>query len=134
MLAAENEEAVRIGNEALAMAEELGLVEVRISVLNTVGLARFMGGEPEGRREVERSLELALAAGSREAIRGYVNLAGVHYSIGDLRRATELQKAAGHAAARFGDAVRERGSRGISPNSSSTLAAGTSRNASLIRS
>jgi len=112
MLAAENEEAVRLGNEALAMAEELGLVEVRVNALNTVGMARFMGGEPEGRREVERSLELALATGSSEAIRGYINLGSLHYATGDLRHATELQEAAGRAAAHFGDAVRVHGSRG----------------------
>jgi len=45
MLAAEEEEAIRLGREALAMAEELGLNDVRAAALNTLGCARVSLGD-----------------------------------------------------------------------------------------
>jgi class 3 adenylate cyclase/tetratricopeptide (TPR) repeat protein len=105
MLVGEYVEAVRIGREAEAMAEELGLDEVLAGALNTVGTARSNQGDQEGRVDVERSLEIALAAGSWEAQRSYNNLGANLYWSGDLRRATGYYEQAMDYAVRVGDAA-----------------------------
>ena len=112
MLANELGEGIRVGREAAAMAEMLGLDEIQASALNTVGTARVYLGDEEGRADVERSIEIALAAGSREVVRGYVNLGALYLSAGNVPRATELYEEAAREAARFGDAIRLHGSRG----------------------
>jgi tetratricopeptide (TPR) repeat protein len=87
----------------VAIADELGLEEVFASALNTVGTARFFQGDENGRADVERSLEIALAAGSWEAQRSYTNLGSLFYGSGDLRRALGYYEKARDLAARVGD-------------------------------
>jgi tetratricopeptide (TPR) repeat protein len=112
MLANELDQGIRLGREAAAMAEAHGLDEIQASALNTVGTARVYLGDEEGRADVERSVEIALAAGSLEVVRGMVNLGALFLSTGNVPRATELYEEAARAATRFGDAVRLHGSRG----------------------
>jgi predicted ATPase/class 3 adenylate cyclase len=103
-LAEENEEAIRVGQEALAMAETLGFEELRAHALNNIGIARFNLGDVGGMQDVERSLEIALAARSPEAARAYNNLAALVWTGGDFRRASKLFDEAVAAGERFGDA------------------------------
>jgi tetratricopeptide (TPR) repeat protein len=89
-IAEESEEAIQVGREALEMAEALGLDEIRAHALNNIGLARLMLGDREGLADLERSIEIALAAKSPEAARGYNNLASMIWFLGDVRRSHEL--------------------------------------------
>jgi class 3 adenylate cyclase/tetratricopeptide (TPR) repeat protein len=89
-IAEENEEALRIGLEALEMAESLGLDDLRAHALNNVGLARFNSGDRQGLADLEHSIEIAVAARSPEAARAYNNLASVIWVLGDGRRSRHL--------------------------------------------
>ena len=102
MLAGENEKAIELGRRALEMAEELGLDQVKAGTLATIGPARVNLGELEGVRDLERSIEIAEAAQSSEAVRGYGNLGSTTADLGDLRRARELYDKALEVAERFG--------------------------------
>jgi class 3 adenylate cyclase/tetratricopeptide (TPR) repeat protein len=103
MLAHDNEVAIETGNEAIAMAEMLGLDEVRAETLDTIGVAKVGLGDASGLVDVERSIELAEALGSPEAARGYNNLGACAGMLGDLRRSLNYVEAALVAGERFGD-------------------------------
>jgi tetratricopeptide (TPR) repeat protein len=98
-----DEEAIRTGRSALAMAEELELADLCSNALNTIGVARSESGDLGGVDDLERSLGLALRANSHEAVRAYLNLGSILARLGDLSRAFELHAAGRRAAERFGD-------------------------------
>jgi class 3 adenylate cyclase/tetratricopeptide (TPR) repeat protein len=102
MLASENEEAQRVGLEALAMIDVLDFDDLRPFLLNSVGVARATAGDLRGLADLESSIELAEARGSIEAIRGYLNLGSVIWSLGDLARAQELHRRGLERAREFG--------------------------------
>jgi class 3 adenylate cyclase/tetratricopeptide (TPR) repeat protein len=110
-LAEENEEAIRIGEEALAMAERLGLDGLRAHALDSMGISKVYLGNREGLADLERSVEIALAARSPEAGRAYNNLGAVTWLLGDLRRAAELFDDAVRVSEEFGNATLGRYSR-----------------------
>ena len=62
MLADEYEEAIVLGRQALELAERLGLEEIRAHALDNVGVARVNMGDAGGVADLERSIEIALAA------------------------------------------------------------------------
>src|SRR5262249_53285076 len=62
MLAGEDEESIRIGEQALAMAEELGLEAIKAGALINVGSARSALLEDEGIETLKRGVEVARAA------------------------------------------------------------------------
>jgi len=96
MLAGAYEEAIRIGGEALAMAEQLGLDELRAHALNNIGTAKSFFGDPEGITDLERGLDIALAVRSPEAARVLNNLGAALATAGEISRARHY----------FGEAVR----------------------------
>ena len=102
MLAGEHGNAVRVGREALAMAETLGLDEVRAHVLNNIGTARCADGDFGGIEDLERSIEIADAIDSPEVARAYNNLATVVSYLGHIQRNVELRSAAVQAGERLG--------------------------------
>jgi tetratricopeptide (TPR) repeat protein len=89
MLANEFDEAVRIGEEALAMAEELGLDELRAHALTNIGTSLATLGKAEGIAALEKGVEIGLALRSAQAPRALNNLGAVFSSLGDFRRAGE---------------------------------------------
>jgi class 3 adenylate cyclase/tetratricopeptide (TPR) repeat protein len=85
------EEALRVGLDALAIAEPLGLEEVRASVLTTVGGARLELGDEAGVLDLEESRRIVLRVGaSIEGFRACNNLAVVLISAGELERGYSL--------------------------------------------
>ena len=109
MLAGEAEAAISLGRAALVMVEELGgNEELRASVLNDIGIARMYGGDAAGLADLERSLEIAVAMNSVEAIRAYGNLASMLADLGELERRNEMVAKGQAAAERFGVAERIR--------------------------
>jgi class 3 adenylate cyclase/tetratricopeptide (TPR) repeat protein len=89
MLGGRNEEAVEVGRHALEMAKQLGLDEVRAHALNNIGTARGTQGDPSGVDDVRESIEIAAAAHSVEAYRGWNNLGATYMALGDFRSAAE---------------------------------------------
>jgi class 3 adenylate cyclase len=88
MLADRNDSAIEFGSDALAMAEQLGLEDLRASALNNVGSARALSGDPQGFADIEESIALATRLNSiAELIRGHNNLAASHWGHAHLERA-----------------------------------------------
>jgi len=106
MLAAEAEEAVETGLEALEMAEVLGLAGHQAAALNNIGTARAGLGDPQGVADLERAIEIASAAKNvREHGRALINLAVIMVLLGELARAHELELAAGEVGRTGGEIV-----------------------------
>jgi predicted ATPase/class 3 adenylate cyclase len=102
MLADQNDQAIRLGREALAMAEQLGMDETRAAVLNNIGTARVNAGDLGGLEDLERSRELAEEVNVPEAARAYINLASVTNLLGDIRRGRQFHERGLEVAQRFG--------------------------------
>jgi class 3 adenylate cyclase/tetratricopeptide (TPR) repeat protein len=102
MLGGRDQEAIAVGRQALAMAEELGLDVIRAHALNNIGAARSNMGDREGLEDLERSIEISTAANSPELIRGYTNLAAMYGRWGDLDRVHATQDEGIRLGERFG--------------------------------
>jgi class 3 adenylate cyclase/tetratricopeptide (TPR) repeat protein len=103
MLAERNEEAVETGREALAMASDLGLEEVRAHAMNNIGSARIALGDLAGLDELQMSIAISNEIGSVEVFRGYNNLFANGWTTGNLDQAAEAVSAAFEAADRLGN-------------------------------
>ena len=101
-------EAIELGREALAMADELELPELQIAARTTIGTARGSTGDAGGVDDLEESIRIATDVGSPEIVRAYLNLGSVVANLGDVRRAAELHARGRVAAERFGDPTRLR--------------------------
>jgi class 3 adenylate cyclase/predicted ATPase len=103
----------RTGQQALELAEELGLGEIRAHVLITTGTARAVAGDLQGKADIQRGLEIALADNYlAAAVRGYSNLSLVQCTDGDLPDGLRLALEAETVAQRFGDKATLRVTRG----------------------
>jgi class 3 adenylate cyclase len=79
--------AVELGRQALAMAEELGLDQLRARVLNTIGTARANMGDPAGFAGVEEAIALAERLNAiPELLRGKNNLIALHALHGEFEK------------------------------------------------
>jgi class 3 adenylate cyclase/tetratricopeptide (TPR) repeat protein len=115
-LAEESEAAVAVGEEALAIAEQLGLVEVQAHALDNIGVAKSsLGDNAGGIATLERSIALALSANSPEAARGYNNLAALLFDSGDAGRSWATFDEALDVAERLGNALVSRYVRSLLP-------------------
>ena len=101
-LAGDDETGIRSGREALAMAEELGIDELRSHALNNIGIARVGGGDEGGLEDLEQSVAIAVAANSVESVRSYGNLASILAQLGEFERAWAMQAEALRLGERFG--------------------------------
>jgi hypothetical protein len=89
--------------QALELAEALGFDEQRAQLLITVGSARWFSGDRDGRTDILRGLEIALAGDYPQATwRAYVNLGGCAEQEGDLQESLRLSNEAGRVAQRLG--------------------------------
>src|SRR2546421_1275261 len=109
-LAGEEQEGIRLAEQALELAGRLDLAELEAHALATIGTAKVR--EPDGISYLERGLEIALAANSPEAATILINLAVGAFFAGDVRREDELFGEAYLMAERFGDLDTLRFSRG----------------------
>ena len=104
----ENEKAIEVGLQALAMADELSITEVRAHALDSIGRARVRIGDPRGFENLEESISIAVDSNSLESVRGYANLGNALVEAGDLARAFDLYEEGRTAAQLFGDVDRIR--------------------------
>jgi class 3 adenylate cyclase/tetratricopeptide (TPR) repeat protein len=110
MRSAEIEESIRVGQQALAMGEELGLDELRGHALTSIGTARFLGGDPSGVAELEQAVAILLQAKSPHVARAYANLGFTLVELGDLTGGFLAHKKSREATEGFGGDLRyERG-------------------------
>jgi class 3 adenylate cyclase len=90
MIAGEPDEGIRLGEQAVAMAEALGNDEIRAHALSTVGSSKGYLGDPEGVADMERALEIAVGVRSPQAGTILNNLAVQALFDLDIRRTAEL--------------------------------------------
>jgi class 3 adenylate cyclase/tetratricopeptide (TPR) repeat protein len=102
MLAGRKDEAIRVGREALAMAEELGLDELRAHALNNIGVSRVGKGDRGGLADLEQSIAIAAAINSPEGVRSHGNLASALAEVGELERSFTMIAEGRRLAERFG--------------------------------
>jgi class 3 adenylate cyclase len=81
--------ASRFRDEAMRMADELGLQEVRARILSISGAWRVMKGDPEGFDDLEQSIAIFDQLSSASMQSPYNNLADGYYNVGDLPKAAE---------------------------------------------
>jgi class 3 adenylate cyclase/tetratricopeptide (TPR) repeat protein len=94
-------EAIQAGREAVAIAEELGLEELRGRALNYLGCARVEGGDFAGAADLEQAVAITVQVNSPYSAAAYGNLSNVLAALGDLTRAFELHAKGREAAERF---------------------------------
>jgi hypothetical protein len=95
-------ETIRVGRQALAIAERLGLEEQRVRALMPIGIVRVAGGDPGGVEDLELALKIAVERNLPQAATAYGNLAAGVIPLGDLARGFRLQASGAEAAERFG--------------------------------
>ncbi len=104
----------QIAQQALDLAEQLGLGEIRANVLITAGTGRDVAGDPQGKADIQRGLEIALAGNFlAAAVRGYTNLSTARRVDGDLPEALRLALEAEKMAQRLGIKATVRWARGV---------------------
>jgi class 3 adenylate cyclase len=114
MLAAHQEDAIRVGEEALAMAAELGLDEIRGAALINIGAARGALGDAQGLAEIAQGVDIARSANAIfEMCRGIGNLAARRWARGELVEAVEGWRQAGREAEAYGQKGFARWFRGV---------------------
>lgn len=103
-LAGNVNEGMELARSALRAAEELGIDEVASHALNTLGMARALGGDEGGLSDLERSMEIALRTNSPDLIhKAHNNLANTMWTFGRLEEASEQLRLGRVAAERFGN-------------------------------
>ena len=98
-----------MARDALALAESLGLDEVRASALGILGAAKLELGEDEsGFAELEESVEVARSIGSPEAIRANATLAHQLRHRGQFTRSVVYFEEALRLSERYGSTPQRR--------------------------
>jgi tetratricopeptide (TPR) repeat protein len=102
------EEAIRLLQEALSIAELLGLREMEAEALQFVGMARLDAGDEGGVQDIEKALAAATELNSPVSLSCYGNLSDMRRYLGDLRESAALHLEGERAADRFGIPVQLR--------------------------
>jgi class 3 adenylate cyclase/tetratricopeptide (TPR) repeat protein len=105
MVGGRSVEAIAVGTEALAIAKELGLDEIRANALTAVGAARMNRGDDSGAGELREALALAERLRlPRVGWRARNNLAvGLYNNDGDVQASAQMFEDALREAERIGD-------------------------------
>jgi class 3 adenylate cyclase/tetratricopeptide (TPR) repeat protein len=91
MVTGRSGDAIRVGREALAVADSLGAEDIRTFALNSVGTARINLGDLGGFADIEESIEVAEAANLPWHVsRGNINLGVSLFYTGEIARALDV--------------------------------------------
>ena len=97
------ERALELGRRTLAMAAELGRDDLGAQALNTIGMARVVGGDAGGIEDLERSADLAEKSNALDAIgSARNNLANNLWQVGRVEDGAAQIAAARESVSRFG--------------------------------
>ena len=103
MLADRLQEALDVGREALALAEELGIEDLRSHALNTIGVARAGMGDRGGFDDLEKSIEIASQGNFvSDLLRGHNNRQALYFLYGDIPKAGAAEEVTLELARHFG--------------------------------
>ncbi len=103
LLAGLEKEAIPAATEAFELAQRLGIAELEAAALNTLGMARWNNGDPRGIADLERSVEIGLAAGAPDVASSMNNLGVVVEESGDFLRSIEVFEETARVAERLGN-------------------------------
>jgi class 3 adenylate cyclase/tetratricopeptide (TPR) repeat protein len=113
MLAGRPNDAIRVGRDALMMAERLGLDAVRADALVSIGASRCFSGDAGGIEDLEQADAAAAECNAPSVLcRAKTNLGATWWLRGDLERAIAFWADAEEIAVRFGQNVFRRWLRG----------------------
>jgi hypothetical protein len=101
-VAGRDDEAVVLAREAADIAATVGVGDVEIHALTTLGSARLALQDIGGLADLERAFELALARSSPEGARTALNLGVSHFLLGDIARYRDLHAEGLRIGERFG--------------------------------
>jgi class 3 adenylate cyclase/tetratricopeptide (TPR) repeat protein len=96
------DEALDLLQDALLLAESLGLREIEAEALQFIGMARLDAGEERGVEDIERALASATELNSPVSLSCYGNLADMRRYFGDLLESAALHLEGERAAEAFG--------------------------------
>jgi hypothetical protein len=114
MLASNDEEAIRLGEEAIAMAEQLGLAEIKAAALVDVGSAQASLNTDEGFGTLIRAIDVARDANAAfDLARAMGNLGAFRWQAGRLEGVGRLRLEAEQAARDYGQVGFARWFRGV---------------------
>jgi class 3 adenylate cyclase/tetratricopeptide (TPR) repeat protein len=103
MIADRNAGAIEFGRQALEMAKELGLDDIRAHALNNVGVARVVTGDHAGLEDLRESISIAERLHAViDVSRGYNNLATMEVLLGRLHDAETNIEESIRVAERYG--------------------------------
>jgi class 3 adenylate cyclase/tetratricopeptide (TPR) repeat protein len=103
MVTSRSREAIRVGREALAIAEQVGAEDIRAQTLNSIGTARVNLGDLGGLDDIRKSIEVGEASNlAFHVSRGYVNLGVSYFYVGDVRRALDAHQRGFDYVSRYG--------------------------------
>jgi class 3 adenylate cyclase/tetratricopeptide (TPR) repeat protein len=103
MLAARYDQSITLGRQALSMADDLGLRDLKAHALNNIGVSRASLGDRHGLADLEASIAIAEEANAPwDTSRGYLNLASIAFLMADVRRARDLHRRGLDVAERYG--------------------------------
>ena len=102
MQAGRNQEAIRVGRQALVLAKLLGDRGLQARAHGSIGGARSFSGDAGGIVDFEQALAVAVEANSPYSANAYGNLASCVITRGELDRGFALQAKGREAAERFG--------------------------------
>ena len=103
MLGDDLQKAIELGREALALAEELGLEDLRSHALNTIGVSRADMGDPGGFDELEESIEIASRGNYvSDLLRGHNNRQALYFLYGEISKARAAEEVTLELARHFG--------------------------------
>jgi class 3 adenylate cyclase/tetratricopeptide (TPR) repeat protein len=90
MLAGRMDPAIELGLDALALVEQLDLVDLRLRTLNTLGVAHGITGDPAGITELEELIELAPKVNATlELVRAWNNMTALRILHGNVQKTQE---------------------------------------------
>jgi hypothetical protein len=102
------DEALRLLQDALSLAESLGLREMEAEALQFIGMARLDAGEERGVEDIERALASSTELNSPVSLSCYGNLADMRRYFGALAESAALHLEGERAAEGFGTPIQVR--------------------------
>jgi class 3 adenylate cyclase/tetratricopeptide (TPR) repeat protein len=102
VVASRSAEARRVGGEVLAMARDLGLVDIEADALGAIGTARVEAGDAGGLDDLDAAIAAFDRLGTPGGIVWHLNLAWAAATLGDLPRCFDALATAATRAERFG--------------------------------
>jgi tetratricopeptide (TPR) repeat protein len=102
LFAGRTDDAIERAREALDIAEQLELADLRAQALLNLGTARWRAGDPRAADDIRQSIDVALAANSPACLRGYWNLGVFLFERGDIDDALQIAADGRRTAEQFG--------------------------------